>query len=44
LTIGGDYSSVLASASAAAVPEPGTLALLATLSVALAAAFLRKKR
>jgi autotransporter-associated beta strand protein len=44
LTIGGDYSSVLASASAAAVPEPGTLALLATLSVALATAFLRKKR
>ena len=42
LTIGGDYSSLLTPAKAA-VPEPGSLAILASLGVVLAAAWLRKK-
>ena len=47
LTIGGDYGSILASCNSgsvqsAAVPEPSTLALLASLCIALAAAYFRK--
>ena len=44
LTIGGDYRSILASAPHAAVPEPGTLVLLATLGFILALTYFRKKR
>jgi autotransporter-associated beta strand protein len=49
LTIGGDYSGILSSAipaaasQAIAVPEPSILALLATLTVAMAAGYLRRK-
>jgi autotransporter-associated beta strand protein len=47
LTIGGDYSAIVSMASpvtqTVAVPEPSVLALLATLAVALAAGYLRRR-